>query len=97
MAFRYDFYHKLTIFALNFNPLSDAVEVSSNGINAVVTRKRLFSESCHFWHLQAFLTNITSVCAKLEPASFKNNEMLKINVLQKFTPDALCQKCQTVS
>ena len=28
---------------------------------------------------------LSSVCAKLEPASFKINEMLKINVLQKFT------------
>ena len=30
-----------------------------------------------------------SVCAKLEPASFKNNEILQINVLRKFTSHAL--------
>ena len=30
---------------------------------------------------------------KIEPASSKNNEMLEINVLQKFTPHALC--CET--
>ena len=29
------------------------------------------------------------ICAKLEPDSSKNNEILKINVLQKFTLHAL--------
>ena len=46
-----------------------------------------------FWHLQAYLTNITnviqlwesSVCAKFEAAASKNDEVLEINVLQKFT------------
>ena len=32
------------------------------------------------------LEGLSSVCAKLEPASSKNNEILEINVLQKFTP-----------
>ena len=32
---------------------------------------------------------LSSVCAKLEPASSKNDEIVKINVLQKFTSDAL--------
>ena len=31
------------------------------------------------------------MCAKLEPASSKNNEILEINVLQKFTPRALLE------
>ena len=31
----------------------------------------------------------SNVCAKLEPASSKNNEILEINVLQKFTSHAL--------
>ena len=30
-----------------------------------------------------------SVCAKLEPASSKNNETPEINAMQKFTPHAL--------
>ena len=32
------------------------------------------------------LEGLSSVCAKLEPASSRNNEILEINVLQKFTP-----------
>ena len=32
---------------------------------------------------------LISVCDKLEPAISQNNEILKINVLQKFTPHAL--------
>ena len=32
---------------------------------------------------------LSSVCAKLEPASSKNSEILEINVLQKFTSHAL--------
>ena len=36
------------------------------------------------------LEGLTSVCAKLEPASSKNNELLEINVLQKFTSHVLC-------
>ena len=32
---------------------------------------------------------MSSVCAKLEPASSINNEILEIHVLQKFTPHAL--------
>ena len=37
------------------------------------------------------LEGLSSVCAKLEPASYKNNEILEINVdvLQKFTSHAL--------
>ena len=34
----------------------------------------------------------STACAKLEPASSKNNEILEINVLQKFTSHALYQK-----
>ena len=34
------------------------------------------------------LEGLSSVCAKLQPASSKNNEILEINVLQKFTPPA---------
>ena len=37
------------------------------------------------------LEGLNSVCGKLEPASSKSNEILKINVLQKFTVHALCQ------
>ena len=32
---------------------------------------------------------LSSVCTKLKPATTKNNEILEINVLQKFTPHAL--------
>ena len=35
------------------------------------------------------LGGLSSVCAKLEPASSKSNEILEICVLQKFTPHAL--------
>ena len=35
------------------------------------------------------LEGLRSVCAKLEPASSKNNEILKMNVLQKFTSHTL--------
>ena len=36
------------------------------------------------------LEGLSSVCAKLDPASSKNNKILEINVLQKFTLHALC-------
>ena len=36
------------------------------------------------------LEGVSSVCAKLELAGSKNNEILEINVLQKFTSYALC-------
>ena len=42
------------------------------------------NKQCHIT-----LEGLNSVCAKLEPASSKNNEILKINVLQKSTPHAL--------
>ena len=35
------------------------------------------------------LDGLSSDCAKLEPASSKNNEILEINVVQKFTSHAL--------
>ena len=35
------------------------------------------------------LEGLSNVCAKLEPASSKNNEILEINVQQKFTLHAL--------
>ena len=35
------------------------------------------------------LEGLSGVCAKLDPASSKNNEILEINVLQKFTSHAL--------
>ena len=35
------------------------------------------------------LEGLNSVCAKLQPASSKNNEILEINVLQKLTSHAL--------
>ena len=35
------------------------------------------------------LEGLSSVCAKLEPASSKDNEILEISVLQKFTSHAL--------
>ena len=43
---------------------------------------------CH-----TILEGFSSVCAKLEPAGSKNNEITEINVLQKFTPHALCRAC----
>ena len=69
----------------------------------MVTRKRLYSESCHFLALagitykynQCHTTSggLSSACAKLEPASSKHNELLEINVLQKFVPHALWDSC----
>ena len=58
----------------------------------MVTRKRLYSESCHFLagipykynQCHTTLKGMSSVCAKLEPASSKSNETLEISVLQKF-------------
>ena len=38
------------------------------------------------------LEGLSSVCAKLELASSKNNEILAINALQKFTSHALYMK-----
>ena len=65
----------------------------------MVTRELLYSESCHLYALagipykynqcHATLGELSSMCAKIEPASSKNNEILEINVLQKFTPHAL--------
>ena len=65
----------------------------------MVTRKRLYSESCHFLafvdilykykQCHTTLGGLSSVCAKSEPASSKNNETLEINVLQKFTSYAI--------
>ena len=40
-------------------------------------------------HCHTALGGLGSVCANLEPASSKNNEILEINVLQKFTLHAL--------
>ena len=42
------------------------------------------NKQCHMT-----LGGLSSVCAKLEPPSFKNSEILKINVLQRFTSRAL--------
>ena len=66
----------------------------------MVTRKRLYSERGKFLTLsgvhykynqyQTTLGGLSSVCAKLEPTISKNKEILEINVLQKFTPHALC-------
>ena len=65
----------------------------------MVTRKRLCSESCHFLALAGLpyeynqcrtsLGELSNVCAKLGLGSSKNNEILGINVLQKFTRHAL--------
>ena len=67
----------------------------------MVTRKRLCSESCHFLALADIpykntqchrtLGGLSSVCAESEPANSKSNEILEINVLQKFTPHALSE------
>ena len=37
------------------------------------------------------LEGLSNVCAKLEPASSENNEILAINVLQKFTSHVTCE------
>ena len=66
----------------------------------MVTWKRLHSESYHFGTCRHTLQvlpmpnnfgGLSSVCAKLGPASSKNNEILEINFLRKFTPHALLQ------
>ena len=59
----------------------------------MVTWKRIYSESCHFLALASIpckynqchttLIGLSSVCAKVEPASSTNNEILEINVLEK--------------
>ena len=41
--------------------------------------------------LHMTLEGLSNVCAKLEPASSKNNEIFEINVLPKFTLHALWQ------
>ena len=43
------------------------------------------------------LEGLSSVCAKLEPAGLKNNEILEINFLQKFTSHARCRMFSSVS
>ena len=68
-------------------------------IIAMVTRKRVYFESCHLLALagipykynqcHTILEGLSSVCAKLEPASLKNNEILEVSVMQKFTSHAL--------
>ena len=55
----------------------------------MVTRKRLYSEGWHFLALAGIpykynqchttLGWLSSICAKLEPGSSKNNEILEIN------------------
>ena len=55
----------------------------------MVTQKSLYSESCHILALAGIpekynqchttLGGSSSVCAKLEPTSLKNNEMIEIN------------------
>ena len=67
----------------------------------MVLRKRFYSEhnifsesqrqQTHHKNRQFHMTleGLSSVCAKLEPASSKNNELLEINVLLKYTPHAL--------
>ena len=47
------------------------------------------NKRCH-----KILEGLSNVCGKSEPASSKNNKILKINVLQKFTVHALCQGLQ---
>ena len=69
----------------------------------MVTRKRLYSKNCRFLAFAGIpykynqcdttLGGLSSVCAKLEPASSQNNEILEINVLQKFTSHALYYIC----
>ena len=56
----------------------------------MVTRKRFYFESCNLLALAGIpykynqcrttLGGFSSVCAKVEPASSKNNEILEINV-----------------
>ena len=75
------------------------IEASLNGINDMITRKRLCSESWNFLahagipykynQCHTILGGLSGVCAKSEPASSENNKILEINVLQKFTSHAL--------
>ena len=80
--------------SLHYQPLSNMLWFYENGSILSAT---------FFWHLQRLQTHLTknklchmileglsSVCAKLEPASSKGKEILKINVLHKFTSYALC-------
>ena len=70
----------------------------------MVTGKQLYFESCHFLALagipyrynqcHTILEGLNSVCAKLEPATSKNNDILETNVLQKFNSHALFQQSE---
>ena len=67
----------------------------------MVTRKQLYSESCHFLALtgipykykqcHTILGGLSSACAKLEQVSSKNNEILEINVPHPLCKDSLGQ------
>ena len=88
MAFRYDFYHKLTIFALNFtlilclvllHPIKMALMLWLHENDPILTAASFLAltdipykyNQCH-----TTLGGLSSVCAKLQPASSKNNEIL---------------------
>ena len=57
--------------------------------NDPTLRAAIFCNCRHtykYTHCHTTLGGLSSVYAELEPASSKSNEILEINVLQKFTP-----------
>ena len=95
MAFRHDFYHKLMISVLNFisgavKPVKTALMLWLQG-NDCILIAAIFRAPYKYNQCHTALGGLSSVCAKQESASCKNNEILEINVLQKSTAHALCQ------
>ena len=99
MALMYDSYHKSTIFAWNFTsilcmlllkPVKTSLMLWLHGNDSILRALlALLGILYKFTQCHTTLGGLSSVCAKLLPASSKNNEILKINVLQKFMPRAL--------
>ena len=75
-------FHRI-ILHLHYQTLSNMLWFYENDsiLNATFFSK---NKQCH-----RTLEELSSVCAKLKPAGSKNNEILEINVLQKFTLHAL--------
>ena len=72
-------------------PVKTALMLWLHG-NDSIPKATIFAASRHTLQCYTTLGGLSTVCAKLEPASSKNNETLEINVLQIFTPHALCSK-----
>ena len=94
---------KVDDFGFDFDKisLSGIVEASNNITNAMVIWKQLYEKSWSFWFLQTYFTKITNAVGVGDREmsvpnqrwlGLKSNEILKINILQKFSPSALTWK-----